>query len=122
MCMYVHVQMYVYKLYVAILYVLSKLSVFFHLFTVTLACAYIQSKKIINPLRKSDVTVRHLHNISRRFESAIGLRMKLVKEFQELVPDSMSFNVGYFEGQNDFPKVRSLYGVMVEEMKKRMSV
>ena len=56
--------------------------------------------KIINPLRKSDVTVRHLHNISTRFECAVGLRMKLVEEFQELVPDSMSFNVRYFEGQN----------------------
>ena len=26
--------------------------------------------------------------------------MKLVEEFQELVPDSLSFNVGYFEGQS----------------------
>ena len=56
--------------------------------------------KIISPHRKSDVTVRYLHNVYTTFESAIGLRMKLVEEFQELVPDSLSFNVDYFEGQS----------------------
>ena len=56
--------------------------------------------KIISPHRKSDVTVRYLHNVHTTFESAIGLCMKLVEEFQELVPDSLSFNVGYFEGQS----------------------
>ncbi|SMN02411.1 hypothetical protein SPONN_1007 [uncultured Candidatus Thioglobus sp.] len=25
--------------------------------------------------------------------------MKLIEDFQELVPDSMTYNVGYFEGQ-----------------------
>ena len=56
--------------------------------------------KIINPHRKSDMIVRYLHNYTSRFESAIALRMKLVEEFKDVVPDSFSFSVGYFEGQN----------------------
>ena len=30
----------------------------------------------------------------------MALRMKLVEEFQDLVPDNLSFSVGYFEGQS----------------------
>ena len=56
--------------------------------------------KVINPHRKSDMIIRYLHNYSTRFESATALRMKLVEEFQDLVPDNLSFSVGYFEGQS----------------------
>ena len=56
--------------------------------------------KIFNPHRKSDMIIRYLHNYSTRFESATALRMKLVEEFQDLVPDNLSFSVGYFEGQS----------------------
>ena len=55
--------------------------------------------KIINPHHKSDMIV-YLHNFTSRFESAVVLRMKLVQEFKDVVPDSLSFSVGYFEGQN----------------------
>ena len=55
--------------------------------------------KIINPHRKSDMTVPYLYNYTSRFESAIALCMKLVEEFKDVVPDSLSFSVGYFEGQ-----------------------
>lgn len=44
--------------------------------------------------------VRYLHNFSSRFESATVLRVKLVDQFQDLVPDNLSFNIGYFEGQS----------------------
>ena len=44
--------------------------------------------------------VRYLHNHSSKFDSAVSLRTKLIEEFKELVPDTLSFNVGYFEGQN----------------------
>ena len=54
----------------------------------------------INPHRKSDIIIHYLHNYSTRFESATALRMKLVEEFQDLVPDNLSFSVGYFEGQS----------------------
>lgn len=55
--------------------------------------------KIINPKRKSDIILRQLHNFHERFESMIALRAKLIEEFKEQVPDSLSFSVGYFEGQ-----------------------
>ena len=43
--------------------------------------------------------VRYLH-YSGKFETASLLRMKLVEEFTNLVPDNLRFNIGYFEGQN----------------------
>ena len=39
----------------------------------------------------------HYPNFSSKFDSATALRMKLV---EELVPDNLSFNVGYFEGHS----------------------
>ena len=45
------------------------------------------------------MVVRYLHNFSSRFESATVLRVKLVEQFQELVPDNLSFNIGYYEGR-----------------------
>ena len=55
--------------------------------------------KIINPSRKSDTVVRHLYGFSSRFESVIGVRAKLMGNFEDQVPHSVSFDVGYFEGQ-----------------------
>ena len=49
--------------------------------------------KIINPHRKSDVIIRHLNHFSSR------MRLKLNEEFGGIVPNNLSFNVGYFEGQ-----------------------
>ena len=46
------------------------------------------------------MVVRYLHNFSSRFESATILRTKLVEQFQNLVPDSLSFSTGYFERQS----------------------
>ncbi len=60
---------------------------------------YSYKVKIINPQRKSDAVVRYLHNCTSKFGSALDLRMKLIEELKDLVPDTMSFNVGYFEGQ-----------------------
>ena len=55
--------------------------------------------KIINPSRKSDVIVRQLHDYYSRFESVVGIRAKLIERFKDQVPNSISFDVGYFEGQ-----------------------
>ena len=55
--------------------------------------------KIIEPLKKSEVIVRELHHFHGRFESVITLCAKLIEELKEQVPNSVTFNVGYFEGQ-----------------------
>ena len=54
--------------------------------------------KIINPTNKSDVIVRHLHNCSSKFTSVTEIRIKLIEEFKEHVPDCMDFNIGYYDG------------------------
>ena len=54
--------------------------------------------KIINPVKKSEVIVRHLHNFSTKFTSVTELHVKLIDEFKEQVPDSIEFNVGYYDG------------------------
>ena len=54
--------------------------------------------KIINSVKKSEVIVRHLHNFSTKFTSVTELRVKLIDEFKEQVPDSIEFNVGYYDG------------------------
>ena len=55
--------------------------------------------KIINPLKKTNVVLRQLHHFHSRFESAIQLRAKLIEHFKEQVPDSVTFEAGFYEGQ-----------------------
>ena len=43
--------------------------------------------------------MRHLHGCNSKFESVVVLRAKLIEKFGEQVPNSISFNVGYYEGQ-----------------------
>ena len=62
------------------------------------AAQFTYKVKIINPRRKSNEIVRYLHYHSR-FNSATNLPVKLIEEFKGLVPDKLSFNVGYLEGQ-----------------------
>ena len=59
---------------------------------------YSYKVKIINPAKKSDVSVRYLNNYSAKFESVNALRVKLIEAFQEGVPKTINFNVGYYEG------------------------
>ena len=59
---------------------------------------YSYKVKIINPAKKSDVSVRYLNNYSAKFESVNALRVKLIKAFQEGVPKTIDFSVGYYEG------------------------
>lgn len=59
---------------------------------------YSYKVKIINPAKKSDVSVRYLNNHSEEFESVNTLRVKLIEAFQEAVPNTLNFNVGYYEG------------------------
>ena len=56
--------------------------------------------KIINLLKKSEaIIVRELHHFHGRFDSVIDLHAKLIEELKEQVPNSVTFNVAYFEGQ-----------------------
>jgi len=53
--------------------------------------------KIVNPAKKTDFICRELHHFNSRFESVTAIRMKLIDEFQQQVPNSVSFSIGYFE-------------------------
>ena len=54
--------------------------------------------KIINPAKKSEAMLRQLHHFDTKFASAMAIRIKLIENFKELVPDSVSFEAGYYEG------------------------
>lgn len=53
--------------------------------------------KIINPSKKSDVVVRHLHDCYTRFESSVTLHAMLIERFGKQVT-LISLDVGYYEG------------------------
>ena len=55
--------------------------------------------KIINKSKKSDFITRDMRSFSGRFESVRGLKLKLMEEFDTLVPSSLEFDVGYFSGK-----------------------
>ena len=63
------------------------------------ATGYSYKVKIINPVKKSDAVVRQLHRFKSKFDSLTALRVKLIDEFAETVPDTVNFNVGYFDGR-----------------------
>ena len=54
--------------------------------------------KIINPVKRSDVIVRHLNNYSGKFDTVMMLRLKLIDAFPDQVPNTVDFSVGYYEG------------------------
>ena len=58
---------------------------------------YSYKVKIINPT-KSDVSVRYLNDCNTKFETVFSMRIKFIEVFQERVPNSVDFNVGYYEG------------------------
>ena len=60
---------------------------------------YAYKVKIINPKKKSEMVVRHLHDVQTRFESIVVLRHKLIQLLGEQVPKTLTFDVGYYEGQ-----------------------
>lgn len=66
--------------------------------TPTAAVLYSYKVRIINPSKKSDVVSRYLNNYSSKFASVKAIRMQLIEEFKDQVPDSLSFQIGYFEG------------------------
>ena len=60
---------------------------------------YSYKVKIINPKKKSETILRHLPNLHSKFESVLVLRAKLVEYLGEQVPRTLTFEVGYYQGQ-----------------------
>ena len=60
---------------------------------------YTYKVKIVTPNKRSATIVRYLHDYTRKFESVNGLRVQLMDHFQEQVPATATFDVGYFEGK-----------------------
>ena len=59
---------------------------------------YSYKVKIINPAKKSDVVVRQIHNFTSKFESVTAMRVKLIEELTDHVPNTIEFDVGYYDG------------------------
>ena len=73
--------------------------------------------KIINPNKKSDVVVHQLHSFCSKFT----LRVKLIEEFQEQIPDSLRFSVGYCDGCHQMSLInredlRAMYSIFGGKM------
>ena len=49
--------------------------------------------KIINPNKKSDVVVRQLNRLKSKFKSVRELRMRLIDDFSEHVPNTVDFTI-----------------------------
>ena len=60
---------------------------------------YTYKVRIINPLKKSEVSTRYLNEVSSRIDSVNGLRLRIREEFGDQVSTSSAFNVGYLEQQ-----------------------
>lgn len=55
--------------------------------------------KIINPNKKSEAVVRDMRSFRGRFSSVTDMKVRIMDEFKEQVPQSTSFSIGYFEGR-----------------------
>ena len=55
--------------------------------------------KIINPKRKSEAVIRELRKFTGQFHSITEVKIRIMEEFEDHVPDSTRFAVGYYEGQ-----------------------
>ena len=55
--------------------------------------------KIINKSKKSEFITCDMHGFDGRFESLRRLKLKLMEEFDDLVPSQVEFEVGYFSGK-----------------------
>jgi hypothetical protein len=50
-------------------------------------------------VKKSEVVLRQLHHFNAKFSSAMAMRVKLIENFKQQVPDSVTYEAGYYEGQ-----------------------
>ena len=49
--------------------------------------------------------MRQLHSIHTKFATVNELRVKLIEELEEQVPDSLKFGLGYFDGRHQMSLV-----------------
>ncbi len=59
---------------------------------------YTYKVKVINPNKKSDTCLRHLNSHKVKFESVTAIKIKLIEEFGDQVPNQLDFSVGYYDG------------------------
>ena len=59
---------------------------------------YSYKVKIINPHKKSEIIVRQLNKFSSKFDTPLDVRLKLISECGEHVPNTVDFNVGFYDG------------------------
>ena len=62
------------------------------------AVTYAYKVRIINPTKKSEVKVRLINHRNARFKSVTELRRHLADEFEDMIPASETFDVGFMEG------------------------
>ena len=55
---------------------------------------YTYKVRIINPNKKSEFIVRQLHRCHSKFPSVTAIRVSLIEQFDEQVPDSVKFKLG----------------------------
>ena len=48
--------------------------------------------------KKKDTIIRDMRKFKGRFKSIIDLKVRLIDEFEEQVPQSTTFSIGYFAG------------------------
>ena len=58
----------------------------------------------MNPIRKRDSIVRDIRKFHGKFTSVVDLKVKLMEEFEEQVPPTTRFSVGYFAGRQSTKK------------------
>lgn len=59
---------------------------------------YSYKVKLINPSKKSDAVFRQLNGFTSKFQSSNDIRIKLIEEFKDQVPNTVDFTIGYLEG------------------------
>ena len=59
---------------------------------------YSYKVRIINKNKKSDVKLRMIHQKTSKFESVVELRHYLATEFEDLLSEDETFDVGFMEG------------------------
>ena len=55
--------------------------------------------KIINPNKRSDYIVRDVHRFHGKFDTIVEMKVKLMGEFESLLPPTTEFQLGYFFGK-----------------------
>ena len=61
--------------------------------------SYSYRVKLINPTRKKDSIIRELRKFHGRFKSVMEMKIRLMDELEEHMPETTKFSLGYIEGR-----------------------